>query len=135
MPYPNDLPQEVERRVTKCIRWNLQFVNTLSDSISYADADWLVPKCSCDFKATSSIISRCLYICDRSFLALRRFRTWRRATMTEDSMCELAMIYVHRNDTVGQVIPEAVLKRRDSSGNRKIHLAFTDLVLSFEIIQ
>jgi hypothetical protein len=45
--------------------------------------------------------------------------------MTEDSMCELAMIYVHRNDTVGQVIPEAVLKRRDSSGNRKIHLVFT----------
>ena len=43
---------------------------------------------------------------------------------------------VHRNDTVGQVIPEAVLKRPNSSGNRKIHLAFTDLVrLAFEIIQ
>jgi hypothetical protein len=55
--------------------------------------------------------------------------------MTEDRLCGLAMIHVHRNDTVGQVIPEAVLKRRDSSGNRKIHLAFTDLVLSFEIIK
>jgi len=50
--------------------------------------------------------------------------------MTEDRLCGLAMIHVHRNDTVGQVIPEAVLKRRDSSGNRKIHLVFTDLVLS-----
>ena len=54
--------------------------------------------------------------------------------MTEDRLCGLAMIHVHRNDTVGQVIPESVLKRRDSSGNRKIHLTFTDLVLSFEII-
>jgi hypothetical protein len=51
-----------------------------------------------------------------------------------DRLCGLAMIHVHRNDAVGQVIPEAVLKRRDSSGNRKIHLAFTDLVLSFEIV-
>ena len=57
------------------------------------------------------------------------------AKMTEDSLCGWAMIHVNRNDTVGQVIPEAVLKRRDSSGNRKIQLAFTDchLVLSFEI--
>jgi hypothetical protein len=53
--------------------------------------------------------------------------------MTEDRLCVLAMIHVHRNDTVEQV-PQAVLKRRDSSGNRKIHLTFTDLVLSFEII-
>jgi hypothetical protein len=42
---------------------------------------------------------------------------------------------MHRNDTVEHVITEAVLKRRDSSGNRKIHLVFTDLLLSFEIIQ
>ena len=41
-------------------------------------------------------------------------------------LCELEMLYVHRNDTVGQVNPEAVLKRWDSRGNRKIHLAFTD---------
>jgi hypothetical protein len=42
---------------------------------------------------------------------------------------------MHRNDTVEHVITEAVLKRRDSSGNKKIHLVFTDLLLSFEIIQ
>jgi hypothetical protein len=30
--------------------------------------------------------------------------------MTEDRLCGLAMIHVHRNDTVGQVIPEAVSK-------------------------
>ena len=62
----------------------------------------------------ANIISRFLYICagicERSFSALRRFRTWRRATMTEDRLCGLAMIHVHRNDTVGQVIPEAVSK-------------------------
>jgi len=37
--YPNDLPQELDRLVAKCIRCNLQFVNTLRDPISYADAD------------------------------------------------------------------------------------------------
>ena len=41
-------------------------------------------------------------------------------------VCGLEMLYVHRNDTVGQVNPEAVLKRWDLCGNRKIHLAFTD---------
>ena len=39
LPYPNDLPQEVDRWVAKCIRCNLQFVNTLEDSIFYVDAD------------------------------------------------------------------------------------------------
>ena len=53
--------------------------------------------------------------------------------MTEDRLCGLAMIHVHRNDTVGKVNPESVLKRWDSSGKREIHLAFTDQVLSFEI--
>jgi hypothetical protein len=86
MPCRNDLPQEVDRRAAKCISCSLQFVNTLTDSISYADADWLVPKWSCDFKATSNINSRFLYICDRSFSALRRFMTWRRATLTEDRL-------------------------------------------------
>jgi hypothetical protein len=38
----------------------------------------------------------------------------------------LEMLYVHCNDTVGQVNPEAVLKRWDLSGNSKIHLTFTD---------
>ena len=40
LPYPNDLQQDVDRWVAKCIRCNLEFVNTLTDSISYDDADW-----------------------------------------------------------------------------------------------
>jgi hypothetical protein len=39
LPYPNDLLQEVDRWVAKCICCNLQFVNALTYSISYADAD------------------------------------------------------------------------------------------------
>jgi len=39
LPYQNDLPQEVGRWVAKCIRCNLQFINTLTDSISYDDTD------------------------------------------------------------------------------------------------
>ena len=52
-----------------------------------------------------------------------------RATMTEDRLCGLVMLHVHRNDTVGQVNPEVVLKRWDLGGNRTIHLAFTDTVI------
>ena len=51
LPYPNDIPQEVDRWVAKCIRCNIEFVNTLTDPISYA---------SCDLKATSNITSRFL---------------------------------------------------------------------------
>ena len=46
--------------------------------------------------------------------------------MANDRMCWLFMLHVHHNDTVGQVNPEAIFKRWDSSGNRKIHLAFID---------
>jgi hypothetical protein len=136
MPYPNDLPQEVDRRAAKCISCNLQFVNTLTDSISYADAVWLVPKCSCDFKATSNIISRFLY--NVTGLSRHFIASW---LGIEQHWLKIACVgwrwflSMHRNDTVEHVITEAVFKRGDSSGNRKIHLVFTDLVLSFEIIQ
>ena len=104
--------------VTKYIRCNLQFVNT--HRLNF------VPKC--DFSYFDSCV------CEKPFSAHRLFNTWCRATLTEDRLCVLAMLHVHRNDTIGQVKLEAILKRRDSSGNRKIHLAFTDYVLSFEII-
>jgi len=116
LPYPNDLPQEVDRWVAKYI------VNTLIDPISYAN---LYPNVHVILKLllTLPVGSRA---CERFFMALRRLMTWCRATLTEDRLCGLAMLHVHSNDTVGQVNPEAVLKRWDSSSNRKIHLAFTD---------
>jgi hypothetical protein len=49
----------------------------------------------------------------------RRLKTWCRAKMTEDRLCGLEMLHVHRNDTVGQIDPDAVLKRWNSSGNSK----------------
>jgi hypothetical protein len=80
----------------------------LTDSqISYADTDLspnvhviltlplTLPVCSC--------------ACERSFLVLRCLKTWCRATITENRVCELVMLHVH--DTVGQVNPEVVLKR------------------------
>lgn len=70
----------------------------------------------CDYKATSNITSAC----ERSLLTLRPLKTWCRAIMAEDRLCELAMLHVHHNDTVGHVNPKAVLKRWDSSVNRKI---------------
>ena len=96
--------------VTKYIRCNLQFDNT--HRLNF------VPKC--DFSYFDS------YACERPFSAHRLFNTWCRTTLTEDRLCVLAMLHAHRNDTIGQVKLEAILKRWDSSGNRKIHLAFTD---------
>ena len=57
--------------------------------------------------------------------------------MTEDRLCGLQMLHVHRNDTDWQVNSEAVLKIWDLSGNRKIHIAFTEnchLKLFIEIL-
>jgi hypothetical protein len=73
------------------------------------------------------------YACERSFSALRYIKTWGRATITEYRLCELVMLHVHRNDTVGQVNAEVVLKRWDLGGNRTIHLAFTDTHLKLFI--
>ena len=54
------------------------------------------------------------------------YRYFFRIIVTEDRLYGLSMLHVHRNDTVWEVNSETVLKRWDSSGNRKIHLAFTD---------
>lgn len=34
--------------------------------------------------------------CERSFSALRRLRLWTRSSMTEDRLCGLAMLLIHR---------------------------------------
>jgi hypothetical protein len=77
-PYPNDLPQEVDRWVAKCICCNLQFVNTLTDSIAYADTD-LNPNVHVILKLLLTLpVSSCA--CERSFTALRCLKTWCRAS-------------------------------------------------------
>ena len=62
--------------------------------------------------------------CERSCSALRQHKTWNRSTMTESRLCGLAMLHIHRNDDVGHIECVAVLKRWDSSGHRKVALAF-----------
>ena len=80
----------------------------LTDSqISYADTD-LYPNGHVILKLLLTL-PVCSCACERSFLALRYIKTWNRATITEDRLCELAMLHVHRNDTVGQINPEVVL--------------------------
>ena len=114
LPYPNDLPQEVDRWVTKCISCNLQFVKTLTYSFSYADAD-MYPNVHVISKLFLTLpVGSCTR--GRSFSALRHLKT-----KTEGGLCGLAMLHVHRNDTYRQVNPDAVIKRWDSNGDRKIH--------------
>ncbi|XP_048727017.1 zinc finger MYM-type protein 1-like [Ostrea edulis] len=124
LPHPNDLQQEIDRWAATCVRANLQSVKTLTDSIKYADVE-LYPNIHVILKLLLTLpVGSCA--CERSFSALRRLKTWCRATMTENRLCGLAMLHVHRNDNAGKVSPEAVLKRWDLSGTRKIELAFTD---------
>ena len=133
LPYTNEtctsIPQEVDRWVAKCIRCNFEFVNTHINPISYADAD-LYPNVHVIIKLLLTLpVGSCA--CERSFWPLRCLKTWCRATLTEDRLCWLAMFHVHHNDTVGQVNPEAVLKRWISNGNRKINLTFTNYLKLF----
>jgi hypothetical protein len=44
--------------------------------------------------------------------------------MTESRLCDLAMLHLHINDDVGHIECVEVLKRWDSSGHRKVALAF-----------
>ncbi|VDI48642.1 Hypothetical predicted protein [Mytilus galloprovincialis] len=123
LPYSNDFGQEVHRWMAKCHRDSLSLVTTLTGAISYADPE-LYPNIHLVLKLLLTLpVGSCS--CERSFSALRRLKTWCRATMTEDRLCGLALLHVHRNDAVGQVKAESVLRRWDLSGNRKIHLAFT----------
>ena len=90
-----------------------------TDSISYADAD-MYPNVHVVLKLLLILpVGSCTR--GRSCSALRHLKT-----KTEDRLCGLAMLHVHRNDTYRQMNPDAVIKRWDSSGSRKIHLAFTD---------
>jgi hypothetical protein len=38
--------------------------------------------------------------CERSLSSLRRLKTWERATMSEERLCDLVMLHVHRNMNV-----------------------------------
>ena len=74
LPYPNDLPQEVDKWVAKCTRCNLKFVNTLTDSISYVDVD-LYPNVHVILKLLLTLaVGSCA--CERSFSAFRCLKTW-----------------------------------------------------------
>lgn len=57
--------------------------------------------------------------CERFFSNLRRLNTWYGATMTKDRLCGLAMPHVHCNVTVGQISSRAIIKKWNSSGNRR----------------
>ena len=44
--------------------------------------------------------------------------------MTENRLCGMTILHIHRNDDVGHIECVEVLKRWDSSGHRKVALAF-----------
>jgi hypothetical protein len=44
--------------------------------------------------------------------------------MTESRLCGLAKLHIHKNGDVGHIECVEILKRWDSSGHRKVALAF-----------
>ena len=57
--------------------------------------------------------------CERSFSAMRRLKSWTRSTMTEERLCGLALLFIHRDVYISR---ENVLKRFSATGRRIGHL-------------
>ena len=63
--------------------------------------------------------------CERSFSALRRFKTWSRTSMGENRLNGLALAHIHQNHPfVEELDNTEVLKEWDASMHRRIALAF-----------
>lgn len=120
IPHPDDLPQEIHRWKTLSDIQGLGSKCSLDEILKHTQ---FYPNIKTIFLLLLALpVGSCS--CERSFSALRRLKTWNRSTMTEARLCGLSMIHIHRDDSVGKIDPLEVLKRWDSSGHRKIFLAF-----------
>ncbi|VDH89360.1 Hypothetical predicted protein [Mytilus galloprovincialis] len=86
---------------------------TLKSSLKQAHQDFY-PNIRRILLATMPVTSVC---CERSFLGLRRLKTWERSTMSEERLCGLAMLHTHRDKDVSR---EDILLRFDRTGHRRI---------------
>ncbi|CAG2185178.1 unnamed protein product [Mytilus edulis] len=120
IPYPDDLPQEVHRWKTFTSIKEIGSKFTIEQAIKHTQFYPNIRQILLLLLALP--VGSCS--CERSFSALRRLKTWNRSTMTENRLCGLAMLHIHRSDNVGNIEGIEVLKRWDSSGHRKIALAF-----------
>ncbi|VDI41134.1 Hypothetical predicted protein [Mytilus galloprovincialis] len=120
IPYPDELPQEVHRWKTFTSIKEIGSKCTIEQAIKHTQFYPNIRQILLLLLALP--VGSCS--CERSFSALRRLKTWNRSTMTENRLCGLAMLHIHRSDNVGNIEGIEVLKRWDSSGHRKIALAF-----------
>ncbi|XP_062521172.1 zinc finger MYM-type protein 1-like [Corticium candelabrum] len=120
--YGPDLPNgatfepEVEVWKTKCFQLPEKDRRvTLTDAAKMADSQYF-PNIHEIFKLilTSPVGS---VPCERSFSALRRLKEWSRSTMTQERLCGLALLYIHRDVAVSR---ENVLQRFDCTGHRRL---------------
>ena len=58
-------------------------------------------------------------LCERSFSTMQLLKDWNRSTMGENRLTGLALLMVHRDMDVSR---ENILKRFDSTGNRRLKL-------------
>jgi hypothetical protein len=120
IPYPDDLPQEVHRWKTLTSIKEIGSKCTIEQAITHMQFYPNIRQLLLLLLALP--VGSCS--CERSFSALRRLKTWNRSTMTESRLCGLTMLHIHRNDDVGHIECVEVLERWDSSGHRKVALAF-----------
>lgn len=122
LPMPHCYEQEV-------IRWKQKFSKQLKpdarliDVVNLADKSYYpnISKVLC--LLLSLPVGSCS--CERSFSALRRLKTWCRASMKEDRLNGLVLSNIHKDHpTIAVMDPLEVLKLWDSSMHRRIALAF-----------
>uniref|UniRef100_A0A671PCD6 HAT C-terminal dimerisation domain-containing protein n=1 Tax=Sinocyclocheilus anshuiensis TaxID=1608454 RepID=A0A671PCD6_9TELE len=101
LPYPDTVGQEME-----CWRHKFRTAQMA-----------FFPNIQCTLKIFLTLpVTTC--VCERSFSAMRRLKTWLRSTMSTDRLTGLALMHVHQKVKLDR---ERVLKQWDASGHRRIH--------------
>lgn len=124
LPDPHTVTQEIER-------WRYKFAES-DEALTGSCLEMLnetympfFPNIHCMLKSFLTLsVTTCA--CKRSFSAMRRLKTWLRASMSDDRLSGLALMHVHNNIKINK---ESVLRRWDASGHRRIHLAFRKVIL------
>lgn len=123
--YQQDLPDAatVEQELK---RWRYKFQSsteplpsTVLDTLQTTSMVFF-PNIECMLRIFLTIpVTTCA--CERSFSAMRRLKTWLRASMSDERLTGLALMHVHWKVKIDR---ERVLRLWDASGHRRIHLAF-----------
>ncbi|KAM3843293.1 52 kDa repressor of the inhibitor of the protein kinase-like [Diretmus argenteus] len=119
LPDSGTVEQELKRWRHKFSTETLPLPTTALDTLHTTNMSYF-PNVECMLRIYLTIpVTTCA--CERPFSAMRRLKTWLRASMSDNRLSGLALMHVHPKVRVDR---ERVLRRWDASGHRRIHLAF-----------